>query len=202
MWSESDCFLYQPHCEGTTSRQQRLQHSHSPMGSWSHSWLCTLDCEARLALATAYMHVYACAAKVHIELKHWRWAGESQWPQEGHIPQDWSGWVWLCLLEHLLQGINKGLFFFSNIFNKHKKGNYNFQPSTFSLFFPQCCYMLLCIGCIFQNLLATQLPKCLDLLLSSFIASPLWSWQSRTESDSAMWWYDATYQATNGFVWN
>lgn len=46
--SESDCFLYQPHCEGTTSRQQRLQHSHSPMGSWSHSWLCTLDCEAKL----------------------------------------------------------------------------------------------------------------------------------------------------------
>ena len=39
----------------------------------------------------------------------------------------------------------------------------------------------------FQNLLATQPPKCLDLLLSSFIASPLWSWQSRTEADSAMW---------------
>ena len=46
-----------------------------------------------------------------------------------------------------------------------------------------CCYVLAVFWYLdFQNLLATQLPKCLDLLLSSFIASPLWSWQSRTLS--------------------
>ena len=153
------------------------------------------------ATHTRTCYCVACAAKVHIELKHWRWAWESQLPQEGHIPQDWSGWVWLCLLEHLLQGINKGLIFFSNIFNKHKKG-YNFQPSTFSLFFPQCFYMLLCIGCIFQNLLATQLPLrawtcCCHLSLPARFGPG----RVGLCPESAMWWY-ATYQATNGFVWN
>ena len=64
-----------------------------------------------------------------------------------------------------------------------------------------CCYVLAVFWYLdFQNLLATQLPKCLDLLLSSFIAR-FGPGRVGLCPESAMWWY-ATYQATNGFVWN